>query len=135
MTETCHEAHRTGTVPYPDPLLRFRPHIEAALAYADDTYGYDDVAQMVMDGSCQAWPGEQSVVITEIMLFPRKKVLNIFLAGGNLNEIEAMTPLILQWGKEQGCEAATFTGRRGWARTYLTKQGWSESLVMFAKRL
>lgn len=90
---------------------------------------------MVAADECQAWSGPASVVITEIVVHPRKRVLNIFLAGGNLPEIEAMTPLILEWGKSRGCVAATFTGRRGWGRTYLTKQGWTERLVMFAKEL
>ncbi len=116
-------------------LVAFRHHIEAALSHADNTHTYDDVAALVAADDCQFWPGRDSVVITEIVVHPRKRVLNIFLAGGNLPEIEAMTPIILDWGKSKGCEAATFTGRRGWARTFLTKQGWQERLVMFAKKL
>lgn len=117
-------------------LARYKRHIEAALAYAGDTHRYDDVLELIAAGNVQCFPGPASVVITEICSYPRRKTLNIWLAGGNLREIEAMEPMILEWGRAQGCDTATFTGRRGWARTFLTrKAGWSEALVMFAKDL
>lgn len=117
-------------------LARYRRHIEAALAYAGHTHLYADVAELIAAGHVQCWPGPASVVITELCSYPRRRTLNIWLAGGNLREIEAMEPVILAWGRAQGCDSATFTGRRGWARTFLTrKAGWSETLTMFAKDL
>jgi hypothetical protein len=117
-------------------LERFRPHIEAALLYAGHTHRFEDVLELIAAGHVQCWPGPASVVITELCSFPLTKSLNIWLAGGNLAEIEQMEPHILAWGRSQGCATATFTGRRGWARTFLThRAGWSESLVMFSKSL
>lgn len=120
---------------HPVALAPYRGHIEAALSYADESHRYEDVAAMIAAGEAQFWPGPASVVVTEVIDFPRRRVLNVFLAGGSLLELDAMLPLILDWGRTQGCTAATFTGRRGWARTFLTKQGWQQTLVMFAKDL
>lgn len=119
----------------PIALERYRPHIEAALSYAGETHRYEDVAAMIDAGSAQFWPGPSSVIVTEIVEYPRKIVLNIFLAGGNLTELQAMLPLVLDWAREKGCTSAVFTGRRGWARTFIKSQGWTEELVMFAKDL
>ena len=116
-------------------LSDYRPQIEAALVYADASHAYDDVVAMVAAGTAQFWPGPASVVITEVVAFPRKKVLNIFLAGGVLREIEIMAPWILAWGKAEGCSHATFTGRKGWARTFLTRTGWSDALTFYSKAL
>ncbi len=119
----------------PIALEKYRSQIEAALVYADASHAYDDVAAMVAAGQAQFWPGPASVVITEVIAFPRKKVLNIFLAGGILAEIEAMAPGILDWGRSVGCAHAVFTGRKGWARSFLTRTGWSADLTFYSKAL
>jgi hypothetical protein len=110
-----------------ESLEPFRSQIEAALVFAGGTHTFEDVCALVASNKLQFWPGEQSAVVTEILQYPQLQALNFFLAGGNLTEIEAMTPIILQWGKAQGCTLATFTGRRGWSRTFLTRTGWKKS--------
>lgn len=117
-------------------LSDFRPQIEAALSYANATHTYEDVATMIAAGAAQYWPGPASVIVTELVDFPRKRVLNVFLAGGNSPELEAMIPLVLDWGKAQGCVVASFTGRRGWTRSFVTKMGWRDTgLVVMEKPL
>ena len=114
---------------------QFKPYVDAALVYAGGTHEFSDVEAMVEAGTAQFWPGVHSCIVTQIDYQPRRRVLNIFLAGGNLAEIEAMTPLVLRYGYDQGCTAATFTGRKGWERTFLGRTGWSMEMVMFAKAL
>jgi hypothetical protein len=47
-----------------------------------------------------------------------------------------MEPMIEEWGRAQGCTAATFTGRRGFEKTFLTRErGWSAGQVQFSKEL
>jgi hypothetical protein len=108
-------------------LPRFRTHIEAALSYADATHTYEDVAEMVAAGRAQFWPGPDSVIISEIVEYPQKKVLNFFIAGGHLAELERMAPKILEWGKLKGCSKATMVGRKGWQRSFLASTRWTAS--------
>jgi hypothetical protein len=83
---------------------------------------------MVARGSAVFWPlSRDSVVITEIVQHPRKKVLHIFLAAGKMQDIERAAPAILSWGKIMGCEAASLVGRPGWLRSFLMKTGWSNT--------
>lgn len=117
-------------------ISAYRGYIEAALEYADGTHTFEDVAAAVEAGRMHFWPGPTSAVITEIIESPRQRMLNIFLAGGNLAEIEAMAPGILAWGRDHGCTKAVFTGRPGWERTFLTRTGWAPAkLVVFEKQL
>lgn len=111
-------------------ILAYRRYIEDALVYAGGTHTFEDVRAAVDAGTLHFWPGASSVVVTEIVEYPQKKVLHIFLAGGTLSELEQMQPLILDWGREQGCTAATLAGRKGWDRTFLTRQGWEQTLVV-----
>lgn len=114
-------------------LERVRKHVEAALAYGGHDHTFEDIADLVDAGKAQAWFGPDSVVITEIVEAPRKTSLGFILAGGHLNELEAMFPRILEWGKTQGCTRATSVGRRGWERTFLTRTGWTADMVVFQK--
>ena len=88
-----------------------RPYIEAALLYAKGSHTFEDVKADVEDGVMQFWPGVHSAIITEIIAYPRYRVLNFFLAGGNRAELEAMYPGIEQWGKANGCTRAAMLGR------------------------
>lgn len=91
---------------------------------------------MVESGTCLFWPGNHSVIVTETLEYPRRKVLHFFLASGNLPELAAMVPLILEWGLENGCTSATLLGRKGWQRTFLAKSGWTTSdLVLMEKEM
>lgn len=95
---------------------RLKPLLLPALAHAGDLFTLDDVWQAVQNGQAQFWPAANSVVITEIKVYPRGKVLNVWLAGGRLEEIMVLTGYIKKFAKEQGCARITMQGRRGWAR-------------------
>jgi hypothetical protein len=97
--------------------------LAAALAYSGGSHTLDDIADGMARHLYQYWPGPDSVIVTEIIVTPRQKTLGFFLAGGNMAELKAMTPSIEQWGREHGCTLAVLTGRPGWARTWLTKEG------------
>lgn len=116
-------------------LEEARPHIEAALAYAGGTHTFEDVAAMIETGRLQFWPGVGSVIVTEIIEYPQRRTLHFFLAGGNLDELRAMLDPILEWGRALGCTAATLTGRKGWARSFLASEGWNHELVCMSKEL
>lgn len=116
-------------------LERARPHIEAALSYANGTHSFADVEAGLTTGKYLLWPGVNSAVVTQIVEHPRQRTLHFFLAGGNLAELEVMLPTIIEWGRTQGCTAASLTGRRGWERTFLKREGWNADLVVMTKEI
>lgn len=114
---------------------RLQSHVEAALEYSQGTHTAEDVLEQISTGELQLWPGQDSVVITQIITYPRKKVLHIFLAGGNQKELKEMDPYVVQWAKDQGCTALTFTGRLGWARSEMRDIGFELTHVMMSKEI
>ena len=86
-----------------------------------------------MAGRMQLWPAKYSCLVTEITVFPRKKVLHVFLGGGELDEILGMHEYVVQWAIKQGCESLTMTGRKGWVKA-LKDDGWESQLVLLEKR-
>jgi len=116
-------------------LKRLRRHVEAALEYSGGTHNFDDVAEMVGDHRLQLWPASNSVVLTEIIVYPRLKNLHYFLAGGDLDELSRMRPMIESWGKSIGCTRVTLAGRKGWAKTFLKDEGYRPQWSVMAKEL
>lgn len=104
-------------------LSAYRPQIEAALAYSGGTHTFEDVAQGVIDGRMQAWINDDTIAITEVVVFPRKKSLHCFLAGGRMRKVIEMMPSAIAWGQAQGCTSFTIAGRKGWMRV-LSRYGW-----------
>lgn len=109
-------------------IHEYRDLIESALAYSGGTHDFADVVAMVASGRGQLWPGKTSVGVTEIIEYPRKRVLHCFLAAGDLDELLVMMEYAKQWGYAQGCQSMTMSGRMGWQRV-LDKHGWDTVLV------
>ena len=116
-------------------LERLRHHVEAALEYSGGTHDFDDIVEMVGRNQLQVWPATQSIVLTEIIVYPRLKNLHYFLAGGDLDELSRMRPMIESWGKSLGCTRVSLAGRRGWAKTFLKDEGYSPQWTVLAKEL
>lgn len=104
-------------------LQRCRAWIEAALKYSGGTHEFSDIVEAVMNGKMQLWPAPRGCAITEIVVYPRKKLLNVFLAAGELDQVTDGIDAVAAWAKTQGCEGLIMSGRRGWERV-LGRIGW-----------
>ena len=115
-------------------IERCRPWIEAALEYSGGTHLFEDIEAGILSGRFQLWPAPDACMVTEIVVYPRKKVLNGFLAGGNLETLKAMYASVEAWGAAQGCSAATVSGRKGWERVW-AREGWAPLHTTLAKEI
>ena len=106
-----------------DELARCRPWIEAALEYSGGTHNCEDVVCGLAEGKRQLWRAPKGCIVTEIVVYRRNKVLNVFLGGGELEQIMDMHQDVITWAKSQGCEALAMTGRFGWKKP-LAAHGW-----------
>jgi len=114
-------------------LERCKDWIESALEYGGGTHLYEDIVKSIVAGEMQLWPAKDSCLVTEITVYPQKKVLHVFLGGGDLQEILGMHSDVVQWAISQGCESLTMTGRKGWVKA-LKNDGWQAQLVLLEKR-
>ena len=117
-----------------DELERCRDWIESALAEGGGTHDFSDICEAVATGAMQLWPAPRACAITEIIRYPRKKVLHIFLAAGNMNQIVDMDESATHFARMNGCDAVTIAGRRGWKRV-LSGNGYQEFLTTLSKEV
>ena len=66
-----------------DELLKCRGWIQSALEKGGDTHDFVDIVDKVMSGHMQLWSGANGCAVTEILVYPNKKILHVFLAGGD----------------------------------------------------
>ena len=119
---------------YVNELERCRPWIEDALEYCGGTHKFDDIVEAIYAKRMQLWPGPRGCIVTEIVIYPRKKVLNLFLAGGELDQIVDMNNDITAWAVQNGCSAGTMSGRIGWKKV-LEPLGWKQMYTTFQKEV
>jgi hypothetical protein len=73
-------------------------------------------------------------VVGQTVELPRAKILNQWLAAGDLHELLAMRPLVERDAVEMGCSRLTLAGRGGWSRV-LAPYGYREAGTLFYKEL
>ena len=115
-------------------LLECQKWIQSALGKGGDTHDFKDIVDGVLSGHMQLWVGSNGCAITEIVVYPNKKVLHVFLAGGDKGHgIKQITDMHDDtWGKAQGCDGMTIAGRKGWKKV-LESRGWSEQNTTLLK--
>ena len=92
--------------------------IQAALDHAGNLFSLEDVLEAIQTGKAQFWPGKESAMVTEIKQYPRKKILNIWLAGGKLEDLMLMETYVREYAKRYQCDAMTIQGRPGWQKVF-----------------
>ena len=119
-----------------EELMRGKAWIESALKKGGETHNFKDIVDGVLSGHMQLWMGANGCAVTEIVVYPNKKVLHVFLAGGDQGQgIEQITDMhddAMAWGKQQGCDGMTVAGRKGWKKV-LQSRGWSEQFTTLLK--
>jgi len=113
-------------------LIRCKDWIEDALEYSGGTHIFEDIVEAVLAGRMQLWSGERGCAVTEIISYPRKKVIHVFLAAGEMEQIIDFEESALEFGRINGCQTMTLAGRKGWTKI-LDKRGWKESFVVMSK--
>lgn len=117
-----------------DSRLNIQELIESALAEGGDTHTYQDVRDSIISGAMQLWLGNDACAVTEIVIYPRKKVLHVFLAAGKMETIVDMLESAEKFGKANGCTSITIAGRHGWKRV-LSDEGFKHTLTVLEKGL
>jgi len=110
---------------------------EKALAQAGNTHTIADVMQRIEQNRACCWTNGDSVVVTEVLVYPRLRAVNYWVVSGQLQECAALQPDIDAWAISEGCGIATATGRMGWLR--LSERplgaGWKPAGIKFTKSL
>jgi hypothetical protein len=108
--------------------------ITDALEYSMGTHNLDDVLSGIQGGEFQLFANDGGCAVTQIITYPRKKVIYIFLAGGELDSVIALQDEVIQFGRENNCDSMMQIGRKGWTKA-LKLHGWSTEAACMTRGL
>jgi hypothetical protein len=108
--------------------------IEGALEYSHGTHDFADIVKAIKEQKMQIWINDDAVAVTEIIDYPKKRMLHVFLAGGSMQGVRSLEDSAVKWAKDIGCSAFTLTGRKGWEKA-LKNSGWQVSHSMMIKEI
>lgn len=102
------------------------------LEEACEGWTLDAVRAEIDAGRAVFWPMAKSAVVTQVLEYPKARVLRIWLAGGDLEEIKYFLPAADNYARSVGCSEIEVEGRLGWERV-LT--GYEKRRVILVKEL
>ena len=94
---------------------RCKPYIAKAVKH-QDSYTIDDIEDKIRQGIFHLWPGKKSAYITEFVIYPQVKAMNLLFCGGDYKELEAMLPSIEAFAKQAVIKRLYGCGRKGCTR-------------------
>lgn len=115
-------------------FLRCEEYLQKALDLGD-THNAEDILKGLLDKQYELWTSDNSAIITQVIRYPRRIVLHLFLAGGNLQELEKLYREIETWSHSQGVTKITLDGRPGWTKSFLTGYNFKTQVVNLSKSL
>jgi hypothetical protein len=86
-------------------------------------YTLNDILTAIAEGRMQSFVEGDSWIITQIVLFPRAKVLDVFAAIGDLDDLRILHDRILDFAAEMGAGVIRAYGRKGWLPD-AARRGW-----------
>lgn len=91
--------------------------VERALRRGMDTLTIQDVTDMLEAGEAQVWFTENSTAVTHLYDRGGKRICEIWLAGGDFEELVAMKDQEIEpWAELMGVDRMLIMGRKGWER-------------------
>lgn len=100
----------------------YKTLVDETLAKFGGLYTFEDIYEAVMVGDMQSFSEGDSWAVTQIGVFPRRRVLDILFAVGKLEELMKVEEKIVNFAREQGIDMIMANGRRGFEMFML--QGW-----------
>ncbi|MET1020146.1 MAG: hypothetical protein ABWX62_09195 [Microterricola sp.] len=98
------------------------------------THTLDDIVDLIREGHMQSFCEGETWAITQIIQFPQKRILEIFLVVGDMPEAEKLHDQVVAFAKEHDCQMVRCFGRDGWSK-WAVPRGWTNGQRVYMKEI
>jgi hypothetical protein len=113
---------------------RYIQRLQKGLDAMGNTHSLEDIVELIKDGHMQSFVFNETWAITQIVDFPRRRVMEIFLVAGDMKDAVPLHDQVLAYAREQGCEIVRCFGRDGWSK-WAFPRGWTNGQRVYLKEL
>jgi hypothetical protein len=99
--------------------------LEKALRLDGGMMSFSDLMARLESGECQCFTWNNSVVITEVLDYPKGRILSIVAVAGDLPDLLKLKERVHEFAKEHGCARARTICRPGFVKL-LEQMGWQK---------
>jgi hypothetical protein len=124
-----------STIDIAKEYLRVESILQPAIDLNNGLYESKDILESLIKHEYQLFTAKHSAIVTTINPYPRGTVLHLFLAGGNLEELEELYKETEEFARYQNCKSITLLGRFGWKKSFLTEYGMKPTCLQMSKEL
>jgi hypothetical protein len=117
----------------PDETTHHFHEIDAVLEKHGGFWTAADILDNLDKGTMQSFAKGSTWVITQVLEFPRKKVLDITFVYGNLQEARELESEVEEFARSVGAEMLKATGRKGWMAEM--HDGWEVLNTVYVRKL
>ena len=108
--------------------------MERALREGGGTHTLQDLLDEIHAGTKQSFARGSTWAITQVLDFPRKRVLELFMVVGIGCELALLEEDIVAYAHEIGADFIRTQGRRGW-KNKAKEMGWKHTHNIFIKEI
>ncbi len=112
-----------------------RNQVEKLLARMGGTHTLEDVLTLIETGHMQSFSDDDTWVVTHVIQFPQKRVLEIFLVVGTMEGALALEPKVFEFAKQVNVDLVRAYGRDGWMGEMKKQDGWRAGIRIFFKEV
>lgn len=114
-----------------DGLVR---ELRRAIAAAGDLWTLADLVELAREGRIQVWHDGGAVVMTDVVDFPRKRIVRVFLVAGRMAGVRRLARQVEAFAVASEADAMVAEGRAAWERIG-APMGWQPRAVAYVKTL
>jgi hypothetical protein len=105
-----------------------------ALVRAGDLYSLEDIIVRLADGRMQQFVQGESWLVTQVVDYPRARVLEFFLVVGSGPDLVYLEDQAVYYAISIGATQIRAFGRPGWAKAYLpNRPEWRRTADVFTR--
>jgi len=114
------------------------PLLDKVQEHTEGEVESDDFLEPLTHGDMQLWIVTEdsilhSVMITQIIPYPQKKVLRVIsLAGSEFNKLNEFQAMLESFAIRTGCSSLELWGRKGWKKLL---PDWESNYIVYTKDL
>ena len=97
--------------------------LQKALDRQGGLFALPDILERIATGTMQSWVHNNSWAVTQISVYPRRRLLEIVAVVGDLGDCRILNEKIVKFANDTGVDLVASYGRRGWVRLG-SRLGW-----------